>query len=314
LSRPDAYRFATPPPEIVSHPDLRVARIASEQHGRVSVGQLHACGLSGDAIGVRIRRGQLHRVQHAVYAVGHEAWTLHGDFMAAVLAGGEGAVLSHFAAAALLNMLPWQPRDIELIVPGSRGRARPGLHVHRARVLDPRDVTRHHGIPVTTAARTCLDIAAGSSRQALRRAVRQAQAGHRTNIRQIAAVLDRANGHRGVKRLAEVVATGPAPTRSELEDLVLDLLLRGGLPHPDVNKPLTHFDRRIIPDFRWAPQRLVVEADGAAWHRGSLARDDDAERQALLEASGERVLRITWDQAVRHAEQSVARVWAAWPS
>ena len=89
------------------------------------------------------------------------------------------------------------------------------------------------------------------------------------------------------------MATGPAPTRSELEDVVLDLLLRADLEHPDVNVPLTVGGRRVMPDFRWPAQRLVIEADGAAWHDDPTAREDDAERQALLEAHGERVLRVT---------------------
>lgn len=252
-------------------------------------------------------------MHRAVYAVGHEAWTLHGHFMAAVLAGGEGAALSHFAAASLWGFWPWELREPDVIVVGARGRAQEGLRVHRARSLDPLDITRHYAIPVTTAARACLDIAATLSPVALRRPVRQAQAEHRTSVRQIADVLARANGHRGRKKLADLIATGPAPTRSELEDLVLDVLLRGGLPHPDVNKPLVRLGRRIIPDLRWPRQRLVLEADGAAWHDGRLARQDDAERQAVLEACGERVIRVTWDQAVRLPDQLVARVWAAWP-
>jgi very-short-patch-repair endonuclease len=116
---------------------------------------------------------------------------------------------------------------------------------------------------------------------------------------------------RGAKRLARIVATGPAPTRSELEDAVLDLVLRGGLAHPNVNVPLVLNDRRVVPDFRWPAQRLVIEADGAAWHDHRIAREDDAERQALLEAHGERVLRITWDQAIARPSQTLARVRAA---
>jgi len=95
---------------------------------------------------------------------------------------------------------------------------------------------------------------------------------------------------------------------------VLDLLLRGGLPHPEVNMPLVCLGRRVIPDFRWPRQRLVLEADGVAWHGGKLAREDDAERQAVLEASGERVIRATWDQAVCRPDQLLTRVWAAWPT
>ena len=283
------------------------------QHGRISLAQLGQCGLTRDAISVRVRRGQLHRVRRAVYAVGHEAWNLYGHFMAAVLAGGVGAVLSHFAAAALWGFWRWDGRDVDVIVPGARGRAQPGLRVHRTRCLDEIDVRRHYDIPVTTAARTCLDLAADLSPKALRRPVRQAQAEGWTTVRQLADVAGRSNGHRGAKRLGDLIATGPAPTRSELEDVVLDVLLRGGLPHPDVNKPLLRGGRRIVPDFRWPAQRLVVEADGAAWHEGKLAREDDAERQAILEVSGERVVRITWDQAVQRPEQSLARVWAAWP-
>ena len=107
------------------------------------------------------------------------------------------------------------------------------------------------------------------------------------------------------------MATGPAPTRSELEDAVLDLMLRGGLVHPQVNEALRLSGRRVVPDFRWPEQRLVVEADGAAWHDNKLAREDDAERQALLEAHGDRVLRVTWDQAIARPGQTLARIRAA---
>jgi very-short-patch-repair endonuclease len=92
---------------------------------------------------------------------------------------------------------------------------------------------------------------------------------------------------------------------------VLDLILRGGFEHPQVNVPLHIAGRRLIPDFRWPAQRLILEADGAAWHDGALQREDDAERQALLEASGERVLRVTWRQAVTERAQTLARLRSA---
>jgi len=92
---------------------------------------------------------------------------------------------------------------------------------------------------------------------------------------------------------------------------VLDLMLDGGLEHPDVNVPLMLGGRRVIPDFRWPRERLVVEADGAAWHDNKVAREDDAERQALLEASGERVVRVTWQQAVERPAETLARFRAA---
>jgi elongation factor P len=92
---------------------------------------------------------------------------------------------------------------------------------------------------------------------------------------------------------------------------VLDLMLAGGLAHPEVNVEMVLEGRRVVPDFRWPHERVVVEADGAAWHDGRLAREDDAERQALLEAHGERVLRVTWDQAIARPQRTLARLRAA---
>jgi len=114
-----------------------------------------------------------------------------------------------------------------------------------------------------------------------------------------------------VRKLARIVATGPVPTRSELEDIVLALMLRGGLERPDVNVPLVVAGRRLVPDFRWPERRLVVEADGAIWHDSKLAREDDADRQALLELYGERVLRVTWEQAIRRPRETLSRMRAA---
>jgi hypothetical protein len=176
----------------------------------------------------------------------------------------------------------------------------------------PREcVARHEGIPVTSPARTVIDLAPRLEPKPLRRLVREAQAQKRVNVRQLADALALHAGRPGTPAVARIIATGPAPTRSELEDVVLDLILRGGFAHPDVNVPLVLGRRRVVPDFRWPAQRLVLEADGAAWHDNPLAREDDAERQALLEAAGERVLRVTWDQALTRERQTRARILAA---
>ena len=182
-----------------------------------------------------------------------------------------------------------------------------GLRIHRARALDERDVRRNLTIPRTTPARTLLDLADHLSDKALRRAVRQAQAMHLTNVRQIADVLERANGRRGAGRLAALIADGPTPTRSELEDLVLDVIERAGIQRPQINRRLG----RVYPDLRWPEQRLTVECDGATWHSGKLATEDDATRQARLEADGERVLRVTWQQALTQPRQTAQRIVAA---
>jgi very-short-patch-repair endonuclease len=178
-------------------------------------------------------------------------------------------------------------------------------------MLDPPDLSRHDGIPLTSPARTLLDLASALPEPALRRAARQAQSLQRVNVRELLEVLGRLGPRRGASKLARIIATGPAPTRSELEDAVLDLVLRGGLTHPNVNVPLILAGRRVVPDFRWPEQRLVVEADGATWHDDKLAREDDAERQALLEMHGERVLRVTWDQAIARPRETLARIRAA---
>ncbi len=163
-------------------------------------------------------------------------------------------------------------------------------------------------VPVTSPARTLLDFAAALEGRPLRSAVRRAQGMRLVSVRQVGEVIRRLGPCRGSRRLAEVIATGPAPTKSVLEDIVLDLILEAGFEHPDVNRPLTINGRRIVPDFRWPAQRIVVEADGAAWHDNPVAREDDAERQAILEQAGERVLRITYRQAILDPAQSAERI------
>ena len=274
----------------------------------LSIEELRACGLEDQAVGVRVRNGRLHRLHLGVYAVGHANPPLEGLLLAAVKACGPGAVLSHVSAAVLWELLPGEPRVIDVTVRTSGIRRPAGLRVHRSSTLDARDVVRHRGIALTSPVRTLVDLAAVVDERSLRRAVREAQARRRASLADILDALGRLGPRRGSRKLANIVATGPAPTRSVLEDVVLDLLLSGGLAHPDVNVPLVLEGRRIVPDFRWPESKLVVEADGAAWHDHKLAREDDAERQALLERHGERVLRVTWEQAVARPEQTLARI------
>lgn len=291
-------------------PDLAVARIAERQHGRIRIDQLAACGLDGDAVARRVRKGHLHREYTGVYAVGHAGATLHARIMAAVLAGGEGAFASHWASATLHGFVRWDGRRIDVSVRGSGGRAREGIRFHRPRVLAPRDLIRVQGIRTSTAARALLEIAPQLSDRQLKRAVRQAQAERATNVRQIADVLRRANGHKATRRLAAIIATGPAPTYSGHEDIVLDLVLDAGFEHPAVNRRLLVGGVTYHPDLRWPRQRLILEID-SAWHDGPLANELDATRQADLEAAGERVLRTTVEQAIGEPRQLIRRLAAA---
>ena len=300
VCQPEPYKVST-------RPDVRLSRLAAAQWGVLSLDELRQCGLSRNAVG-RVRNGWTHPLYRGVYAVGHTNLPPEGRFLAAVKACGPTAVLSHFSAAALYGLVRWDDRFPEVTT--TTARTHKGIRVHRSSKRDVRDVTRHKGIPITTPARTLIDLAATFHYRALRRTVREAQRSLVT-VRQILEALDRLGPRPGIAKLTKILATGHAPTRSELEDTVLDLLLSAGFKHPDVNRPLTLNGRKLIPDFRWPEQQLVIEADGAAYHDDRLTREDDAERQAILEAHGERVIRVTWAQAIAQRAQTLERIRAA---
>jgi len=290
---------------------VEVARRAAIEWSVLGVEELRSCGLSDDAILVRTRNGRLHPLHRGVYAVGHANPPLEGWFLAAVKACGPGAVLAGVAAGALWEILEWDWRLPEVLVGGRCAPEHPGIRSHRTTYLPSEDASVRHGIPVTSPLRTLLALAAVLDHRRLRRAVRQAQSLGLVDLPALVARLHGPGPRRGRATLARIVSTGPAPTRSELEDVVLDLLLRGGLAHPDVNVPLWLGSRRVVPDFRWPEARLIVEADGATWHDNRLAREDDAERQALLEAHGERVMRVNWTQAIARPAETFRRVRSA---
>ena len=292
--------------------DLRVAELAGGQWGVVSLDDLlNACGLTRRAVRVRVSQGHLHALHRGVYAVGHPNPPRDGRFLAAVMACGRTAVLSHFSAAAVHGIFTWDERYPQVTIRSAAHRQHPGIRVHRTATLEPFDVVRHGALELTAPARTLADLAAHLNTPALRRATRHAQSLGLTTPRELLATLERLGPRRGARRLTALLATGRTPTRSQLEDIVLDLIVSGGFAHPDVNRPLQLAGRRVIPDFRWPAARLVVEADGAAWHDNRLAREEDAERQSLLEAHGERVLRITWREAITARARTLARLRAA---
>ena len=275
--------------------DNRVATLAARQWGVISIAELHECGLTNKAVLSRVGRGWLHPLHRGVYAVGHANVSLNGRFLAATKACD--GVLSHYSAATLHGLVQWDHRLPE--VSATYRRTHKGITTHRATTIE---ATQRYGIPVTTPAATIRALSSMLQFNELRRLTRQAMSLHLVTI----AELTPAKGN-----LARIVATGHTPTRSELEDAVLALIAAGGFAPPDVNVPLTLDGRTVIPDFRWPAQRLCIEADGAAWHDHRLAREDDAERQAILEAHGERVIRVTFEQATRRDRQTLARIEAA---
>jgi hypothetical protein len=193
------------------------------------------------------------------------------------------------SAAALWELLPWDDqRDPDVIAAGKR--CIPGVKTHQTR--NPPQAIRYDGIPVTTPARTLADLSSVLPFNPLRRAVREALTRKRITPHDAQTLLPEPQ----------------APTRSTLEDLVLDLIHRAGFETPEVNQPLAN---GLIPDFRWPDQRLILEADGLAWHDDPVSRQQDGHRQAVLEAHGERVLRVTYTQVTREPEQTIERLHQA---
>jgi very-short-patch-repair endonuclease len=283
-------------------PDLQAARLATGQWGVLDDGELRACGLSAKAVRARRRNGRLHLVHPGVYSMGHDGLTLNAQFLAAVKAAGPGAALSHRSAAALWDLFPWDEEWLpEVTIPMRGSREIPGITIHRTR--RPFDVIRFDAIPVTTPARALIDVSPVLPFKPLRRAVREAMALKRITVKELVGS--------GSPAIDRILADGYVPTRNEFEDAVLDLVTEGGFTRPDVNKTIVVGGKRTTPDFRWPEQHLVVEADGAQWHDHKLAREDDAERQARLEAAGERVLRVTWHQVVAQPGQTIARLRSA---
>jgi very-short-patch-repair endonuclease len=246
----------------------------------VTVEQLRAAGVSETSIRRGVDAGRLHRLHRGVYAVGHRSLSWRGRWLVAVLAAGDGAVLSHSSAAALWEFLRPISGPVHVTVDAAvRRKQRSGLLVHRSRTLAPSEITRRHGIAVTTPARTIEDCRRELEPRLFRRALRQAEiSGHRVP-------------YLGATRR----------TRSDLELLFLALCDEHGLPRPEVNARAAG---RLV-DFLWRERRLVVETDSWTYHRGSVAFEDDHGRDLALRAAGFAVLRYTGDQ-LEAAPEAVA--------
>ncbi len=276
--------------------DGSIAAIAARQHGVVSRRQLFGLGLQRHEVDYRIRIGRLLPLHRGVYAVGHTALTRNGHRIAAVLACGPGAVLSHRDAAALWGIHDAGRARIEITTPG-RSCGSAGLQIHQAR-LKPDEVTSHDGIPVTTPSRTLSDLATVLNRARLERAVHEAEVRRLLSPTSLPALLARHPGRRGAKALRAILDDladrGVQVTRSEFEDRFLETLDGAGLPRPDVNAEIPTAIRAYEVDATWPAHRLAVELDGGAAHRTRRAFEEDRIRDRALAVAGWTVVRITW--------------------
>ena len=273
-------------------PDLKVAALAARQHGVVEFGQLRRLGLGPGAIRHRAQTGRLHRLHRGVYAVGRASVPREGLWTAAVLACGPDAVLSHRSAAAHWGLLPDARAWIDVTVSGRRRASSGHIAVHNVRRLHADDRAEQDGVPVTSVARTLLDLAEVVSPRRLARAVGEAERLGSFDLREVQALCERSRGCRGVGRLTEAVRRyePAAPfTRSGLERRLAELCERARLPRPAMNLYVAGHE----VDAAWLDRGLVVEVDSFEFHRTRAAFEADRRRDAALQREGLRVLRVS---------------------
>jgi hypothetical protein len=295
-----------------SRGDLAVSELAECQHGVVSTTQLHRAGLRRGAIDARVRRGWLHRVHHGVYAVGYGRLAPRGHLWAAVLACGgvDAAVLSHRTAAAAWDLRPLPSGKLD-VTTMRRSVSTAKLRLHKGQTLDPLDdvVRQPDGLPVTSVARTLVDLAGVLTAQQLERTWHRAEILRRLDAAHVERLLAsrRSRRARNLRAALATLACGaPEITRSALEERFLALVVDAGLPRPEVNAMVAGHE----VDFLWRRQRLVAEVDGAATHLTPTAFEEDRRRDAGLQVAGFKVVRFTWRQIAQDPRDVVETVRA----
>jgi hypothetical protein len=285
--------------------DAVIAALVASQHGVITLAQLGASGLSASAVRGRAASGRLHRIHRGVYAlVPCELLSRSGSFMAAVLACGPGAVLSHRSAAALHELRATDRAAIDVTVPGRTCRKHSGIDLHRSRTLTPADTTEVNRIPCTTVARTQLDLAEVVNRRALERAYDQAEILELFDLRALHDQLARNKGRHAIPYVRAILddhPSGTTATWSELEERFLALMRSAGAPEPEVNAWVVPDDGEpaIRVDFIWRARGLIVETDGHRFHATRRAFETDRRRDQRLTLAGWRVVRVTWGQLTR---------------
>ncbi|MGH2987789.1 MAG: type IV toxin-antitoxin system AbiEi family antitoxin domain-containing protein [Solirubrobacterales bacterium] len=272
-----------------------ILALANSQHGVVSRVQLVALGASATVINGWIASGHLIVIHRGVYAVGHGVLSVEARWMAGVLAGGEGAALSHGAGGDLWELTGLR-RSLADVTVQRRRRSRPGI-CFREHPLPADEVTEHSGIPVTTVARTLLDLAAVVTRPRLEQAVSIAEARQLGDSPSLADLIVRYPARRGMAQLRAVlrdIRLERGISRSELELAFLEFLDRRRLPRPEVNAVVSLGTQQLEVDCLWRSAGLVVELDSRAHHGDWEAAERDRARDLSLAAAGYRTARVTW--------------------
>ena len=272
--------------------EARIAEVAGRQHGAISRGQLLDLGLGEDGIDHRLSVGRLVPLHRSVYGVGHRNRSRETTWMAGVLAGGPGAVLSHRPAGACWGICPSSGR-LEVTVPQQKRPRRTIVFHHSALPQDERTVL--NGIPVTTVPRTLLDLAATLDQRQLERAINEAEIQQLWDKLSLDDLLYRYHRRQGTRNLRAALRKrreGATATKSDLEELFIRFADRTGLPRPETN---THIEGLEV-DCVWRAQRVVIEVDSWEFHRTRAAFERDREKSRVLQAAGWRCVPVTYLQ------------------
>lgn len=275
-------------------PDAAVAWVADRQLGLIKTPQLHVAGVRRGSVEWRLATGTLHRRHRGVYLVGHGIPVPGAIELAAVLALGTDAFVSHRSAAVLHGMATVVGDVVDVTVVGRNCRSRDGLRVHRVESLAPADRGERNGIPVTSPARTAIDYAATVGAEEAERAIAEAFALKLVTEPQIREAIARAPNRAGVALVRAILGQpgGPKRTRSGGERAMLRLVRAAGLPPPRTNHPVAGYSA----DFCWPDAGLIVEVDGGDFHSTRSALEYNHRRDIVHKDAGYEVLRFTGRQ------------------
>jgi very-short-patch-repair endonuclease len=286
--------------------EATISWIAAQQLGLVTTEQLRLAGIERGAVGHRVKIGRLHPLHRGVYLVGHPVPHPNVPLLAAVLACGEHVCISHGSAVALWDLVRTPGSDVDVTAIGWNCKSRSGIRVHRVAELHALDRRIRSGIQVTAPARSLLDFAGAASDEEARRAIAEARVRRLLRPGELEAAADRAPRRTGTARIRALLnhEGEPALTRSDAERRMLVLVREAQLPPPRTNARVLDLE----VDFLWAEQRLVVEVDGYAFHSSARSFERDRKRDAILEAAGYRVMRVTWKQLIEEPIAVAVRI------
>jgi very-short-patch-repair endonuclease/predicted transcriptional regulator of viral defense system len=278
--------------------ESQIARVAKRQYGVISRTQLLSLGFEAGAIGRRIRAGRLHQLHPGVYSVGHRVVPRQGHWMAAVLASGPGAVLSHWSAAALWMIRPNSRSAID-VTTAHRSRSWKGIKRHVSLVPEDERVVEE-GIPVTSVPRTTFDLAATEDMDRVVAMLREAEYRELWDRLSLWDLLERYPGKRGSRKvrlaLERIKEEPSGRKRSKLEERFSPFLRRWHLPLPRYNDWIQAGGKRYQVDCHWPGTNEIVELDGWAGHKGRVAFREDRARDRRLKVAGYSITHLTWNQ------------------